>query len=79
MVEVPAESWLKFWHGWTWFILGCAIVVTVWLTIGGILDMKMLYRLLRSRRADVADDGRVGAEAPAVGASTPPSSGSSRA
>ncbi len=59
MVDVPAESWLAYWHGWTWFILVCAIVVTAWFTIGGIFDIRYLFRQLRSRAADPSDDGRV--------------------
>ncbi len=59
MVDVPDESWLAYWHGWTWFILGCAALVTLWFMIGGVFDMKYLFRQLRSRTADPADDGRV--------------------
>ncbi len=65
-VDVPPESWLSFWHGWTWFILACGTVVTVWFTIGGFLDMKSLYRTLRTRAqeatpsaAEEQEDGRV--------------------
>ena len=39
--------------------LGCAIVVTVWFTIGGVLDIRYLFRQLRGRAADPSDDGRV--------------------
>jgi solute:Na+ symporter, SSS family len=59
VVDVPETSWLNFWHGWTWFILACAILVTAWFTIGGIRDLRELFRLLRLRRAATADDGRV--------------------
>ena len=53
-VGISDESWLAYWHGWTWFILGCAIVVTVWFTIGGCFDMRYLFRQLRTRAADPA-------------------------
>ncbi len=59
LVDVPDAAWLKYWHGWTWFILGCAVIVTVWFTIGGFRDLRELYRLLRARRDNPADDGRV--------------------
>ncbi len=59
VVDVPSTSWLSFWHCWTWFILACAVVVTTWFTIGGFRDLRDLYRLLRLRRSDVGDDGRV--------------------
>lgn len=58
-VDVPSAAWLRFWHGWTWFILVCAVLVTTWFTIGGCRDLRDLFRLLRSRRADTSDDGRV--------------------
>lgn len=57
---IPDATWLAFWHGWVWFILVSAVIVTLWFAIGGIGDMRYLYRSLRSRKADVTDDGRVG-------------------
>jgi len=56
---VSTQTWLAYWRGWTWLVLGCAVLVTVWFTIGGIIDMKYLFRKLRSRAADPSDDGRV--------------------
>ena len=59
VAEVPSTAWLTFWHGWTWFILACGAAVTIWFTIGGFRDLRDLYRLLRLRRDNPADDGRV--------------------
>jgi len=59
IVGIPAASWLAYWHGWTWFIFGCAVAVTLWFTIGGVMDMRYLYRKLRSRAGDTHEDGRV--------------------
>jgi SSS family solute:Na+ symporter len=59
LADVPDQSWLKYWHGWTWFILACAVLVTIWFTIGGFRDLRDLYRLLRLRRDNPTDDGRV--------------------
>ena len=64
--DIPTETWLAYWHGWTWFVLGSAVLVTLWFTIGGIFDMKYLFRQLRSRTADPSDDGRVETIDPAV-------------
>ncbi len=58
-VPVAAESWLAYWRAWTWFILGAGTIVTIWLTIGGTMDLRKLFRLLRTRVADARDDGRV--------------------
>jgi SSS family solute:Na+ symporter len=56
---ISDETWLAYWYGWTWFVLCCAAVVTLWFTIGGALDLKLLFRQLRGRAADPTDDGRV--------------------
>ncbi len=63
---ISKEAWLGYWHGWTWFVVGCAILVTAWFTIGGVFDMKYLFRQLRSRAADPSDDGRVETKDPVV-------------
>ena len=57
--DISDNTWLAYWHGWTWFVLGCAILVTMWFTIGGFFDMKYLFRKLRSRTSDESDDGHV--------------------
>ena len=57
--DVPATSWLSYWHGWTLFILACAILVTAWFTIGGVIDLRYMFRKLRTQAADPTDDGRV--------------------
>ncbi len=58
-VDVPAESWLSFWHGWTWFVLLTGTAIMIWFTIGGFRDLRTMFRLLRERQADEHDDGRV--------------------
>ena len=57
-VPVPAETWLRFWHGWTWVVLGASIAVVTWFSIGGARDMVYLFRNLR-RRENPLEDGRV--------------------
>ncbi|MHC4414308.1 MAG: sodium:solute symporter family protein [Planctomycetota bacterium] len=58
MADVPSESWLRFWYGWTWIILLASVAVTVWFTIGGVLDIRYLFRHLR-RLDNPREDGRV--------------------
>jgi SSS family solute:Na+ symporter len=53
------EGWLAFWHGYTWIIFAGGAGVTLWFTIGGIKDMRYLFRRLRSAAIDPDDDGRV--------------------
>ena len=41
---IPKESWLRFWHFWTWFIYATSIAVTLWFIIGGFISKKKLAR-----------------------------------
>jgi len=47
-------------HFWgIWFNIALAIPVTIWFTMGGVHDMKQLYRDLSVARRDDRDDGSV--------------------
>ncbi|MFH1614097.1 MAG: sodium:solute symporter [Planctomycetota bacterium] len=56
---IKTEIWAKFWHFYVilGFVLG--IGTLVWFTIGGIRDMKDMYRILGSAQRDYSDDGTV--------------------
>ena len=69
---IVVAIWNKFFYRWPkqWWInaefvrLICIAVVigavtTVWFTIGGIWDLRRLFRRLASRERDSLDDGRV--------------------
>ncbi|AQT68110.1 putative transporter [Anaerohalosphaera lusitana] len=56
---ISKNAWLSFWQIWTWLILSMSVVLTVWFTIGGFMDMRYMYRKLKTQQADEADDGRV--------------------
>jgi len=58
-VDVPSSWWSGFWRIWTWVFAGAAGIVTVWFTLGGLRDLRFLFRGLRTRVADPDDDGRV--------------------
>jgi solute:Na+ symporter, SSS family len=57
--KVRPESWLTFWHIYVYFSFAMAVVVTVWFTIGGVRDMRDLFRALAVAGRDVSDDGHV--------------------
>jgi len=47
---------------WFWYLLisFCLnIVVVIWVTIGGIFDLRYLFRVLKEEKVDDTDDGRV--------------------
>lgn len=54
---IHAASWLAYWHVWMWLILAAGAIVTCWFTIGGFRDLRRLYRMLRTKSVDPADDG----------------------
>ena len=57
--DVPAESWLSFWHIWIWLIVVLSAIIAVWFAIGGFLDLRDLFATLKSYKEDETDDGRV--------------------
>ena len=57
--DVPAESWTHFWHFYIWMIFIVGIGTTIWLTAGGIVDIRKMFDRLSSREKDTHDDGWV--------------------
>ena len=51
--------WEIFWKGYIWVSLIAGAIVTVWFTIGGVYDMKYMFKKLGGERTDELDDGRV--------------------
>jgi SSS family solute:Na+ symporter len=57
--EIPDKFWMIFWHGFIWVFFVLTIVLTVWLGIGGFIDLKKLYKALKTVKQDDRDDGTV--------------------
>ena len=57
--EVSDQRWLQFWHIQVWLGVGLSILVMVWFTIGGLFDIKDMFRRLRLSKRNYLDDGRV--------------------
>ena len=57
--DISDESWLSFWHVYIWLIFGVVICVTVWLAIGGIIDVRKMFKRLAAMQRVDADDGWV--------------------
>lgn len=60
--EVSTEAWLAFWRTYTMIFLAASIVVIVWFSIGGLLDLKHMVRTLKVMTRDHADTGFVDKE-----------------
>ncbi len=82
MGKVPESMWGSFWHFWIWLQLGISVPVCVWFTIGGVMDMRLLFRSLSVTARDTRDDGtvvKVDGEAEVVPESPEPSTPTSAA
>jgi len=53
------EAWTSFWYFYIWMILIVGIGTTIWLTVGGIVDIKKMFNRLVLREKDEHDDGWV--------------------
>ena len=59
LVDVTSEAWLVFWRYYLYAAFALGAVTTVWFTIGGLHDMKDMFRRLRTAERDDSDDGTV--------------------
>jgi solute:Na+ symporter, SSS family len=53
------EWWIKFWHFYIVMQFVIGIPATIWFTVGGIVDIRDLFRRLATAVRDDKDDGRV--------------------
>jgi solute:Na+ symporter, SSS family len=56
---VGNEWFINFWYWYILQLLVLSIPVTIWFQIGGIMDVKALYKTLADAQRDHTDDGRV--------------------
>jgi SSS family solute:Na+ symporter len=63
VVEFPYAWWSRFWHFYIWLYFIISVPATIWFTIGGIHDIRALFRELSTIERDHTDDGRVVREA----------------
>lgn len=57
--EVSTEAWASFWHFFVWLNVVLATITTVWYIVGGIVDLKYMFKVLRSAKRNELDDGMV--------------------
>lgn len=51
--------WLGYWKFRVVYSFVFVTIITIWFSIGGILELPKLFRLLREKKMDERDDGRV--------------------
>ncbi len=57
--ELSDLFWGQLWWGYSVVMLAAGIGITIWLTVGGVLDFRKLFRTLSQVRRDIDDDGTV--------------------
>ncbi|QHI70668.1 sodium:solute symporter family protein [Tichowtungia aerotolerans] len=57
--DVQDEVWAKFWWWYVVISFVLAVATVIWFLLGGIKDMKHLFKTLSSIRRDLRDDGSV--------------------
>lgn len=60
LVGISDEVWISYWRVWLWVFLAFSIGLTVWLAIGGGLDVREMLRTLSTLKRDHSDTGIVG-------------------
>jgi SSS family solute:Na+ symporter len=57
--DVPDSAWTSFWKKYFYVQVVFSILVIVWFTIGGLRDIRDMFRRLSVMKRDAADDGMV--------------------
>ena len=60
--EISTEVWKVFWHMYIWITFGVALITTIWISIGGVIDIKKMFQRLETLVRDDNDDGTVNKE-----------------
>ena len=50
---------MKFWEVYVWIYLAVSIIVIIWFTIGGVINLKEMVTALKTMKRDHLDDGFV--------------------
>jgi SSS family solute:Na+ symporter len=62
--EVEAGPWMSFWKTYVMIYLVASILVIVWFSMGGIVDLRQMIRTLRTMKRDHTDSGFVERDKP---------------
>jgi SSS family solute:Na+ symporter len=58
--ELSNDQWAWFWRSWLWLMTGVGAVVTLWFFVGGLRDLRSLYRDFEESTPDESDRGQPG-------------------
>jgi SSS family solute:Na+ symporter len=51
--------WMSFWKSYVWIYLVTSIIVIIWFSTGGLINLKAMIKTLKTMTRDHADDGFV--------------------
>ncbi len=57
--DVQDSTWLSYWKYYVIIYALVSAAVVIWFTVGGIVDMKSMFKKLSVMKRDDADDGFV--------------------
>jgi solute:Na+ symporter, SSS family len=57
--EVSTAAWLGFWKTYTLIMLAVSIVVVVWFSVGGVINLREMIATLKVQKRDHSDQGFV--------------------
>jgi SSS family solute:Na+ symporter len=57
--DVSNLAWLNFWKYYVWINVCISVIVLIWFSIGGTVDLKDMVRKLKSTESDSSDSGYV--------------------
>lgn len=57
--DVSDLFWLSYWKYYVFIYGAVSAIVVVWFSIGGVFDMRAMFKKLSEMQRDVSDDGRV--------------------
>jgi|TARA_Y100000758_G_C15848563_1_gene348400 hypothetical protein len=57
--DISDAAWGKFWWWFCVVILLMTVVITAWVSVGGIKNLRELYEMLGNIKRDEHDDGTV--------------------
>ena len=60
--DIQDSAWASFWWIYAIVMLVFSAAITVWLTIGGCLDLRKLFATLKEAKRDTNDDGEIHTE-----------------
>ena len=58
-IPISDQQWAFFWKVYVWISLSIGTVITVWFIVGGISNLRYMFKTLAQARRNLADDGMV--------------------